>query len=107
MRARGCLGAMAGRPPERQRRTWKEYSGREAGKDGYVFGDIVRHLWRKIQGDAAGNEHPAGVAAQGGDGPTFEAIGEPFWSVRLKGDGLLDPKELHAIATGARQKQDG
>lgn len=30
--------------------TWKVYAGREQGRDGYQFGDIARHFWRKITG---------------------------------------------------------
>lgn len=44
-----------------QRQTWKEYAGREWGKDGYVFGDNVRHLWGKIQGNQSDPAGEAGV----------------------------------------------
>mmetsp|Transcript_105855 Transcript_105855/g.316154 ORF Transcript_105855/g.316154 Transcript_105855/m.316154 type:complete len:255 (-) Transcript_105855:58-822(-) len=40
-----------------QRETWKSYAGREHGPDGYRFGDVVRHFWRKI----TGTNHPEGV----------------------------------------------
>mmetsp|Transcript_87237 Transcript_87237/g.182574 ORF Transcript_87237/g.182574 Transcript_87237/m.182574 type:complete len:291 (-) Transcript_87237:153-1025(-) len=35
-----------GMPPQ----TWKAYAGRTDGKDGYVFGDFVRHWWLLIRG---------------------------------------------------------
>lgn len=40
-----------------QGETWKTYAGRQEGPEGYRFGDLVRHFWRKI----TGKEHPEGV----------------------------------------------
>jgi charged multivesicular body protein 6 len=33
--------------------TWKEFAGRENGKDGYKFGDVCRGAWKKVAGGGA------------------------------------------------------
>mmetsp|Transcript_103840 Transcript_103840/g.180412 ORF Transcript_103840/g.180412 Transcript_103840/m.180412 type:complete len:253 (-) Transcript_103840:42-800(-) len=46
---------------QQQRETWKEYAGREWGRDNYVFGDNSRHLWKKMTGKQRDNANEAGV----------------------------------------------
>ena len=56
-------------------RAWREAAGRDAGQDGYQFGDVSRWLFRKIKGfDGAGAAAAAG-GAEGGGGRDGDAGG--------------------------------
>ena len=41
-------------------RTWKEKAGRTDGSEGYKFGDVSRHLYRKVAGKDEGHRKGAG-----------------------------------------------
>ncbi|CAK0797429.1 unnamed protein product [Prorocentrum cordatum] len=64
---RGGLADSSPRPGQaelRQRRTWRDSSGRAEGKAGYKFGDVTRTLLQKTR---TGGQAPAAAAGTGGN----------------------------------------